>query len=168
MANQQTLTLQEFLAAVNRDIRRELRFADECMEQAGLLHRGELRFVGAQFLRCAATAMCNATALAAEVLATGGTPPAGPQCRHDLVPYWPRLRRDRARLVQAVRHYRHRWGVAQRLGLLRFAELFLEIVRIKRSQLNHIHLLAGRQSRHDDAARRGITGQALGDRWWRR
>ena len=120
MANQQTLTLQEFLAAVNRDIRRELRFADECMEQAGLLHRGELRFVGAQFLRCAATAMCNATALAAEVLATGGTPPAGPQCRHDLVPYWPRLRRDRARLVQAVRHYRHRWGGSTEIRAVAF------------------------------------------------
>ncbi|MGA2326012.1 MAG: hypothetical protein ABSH05_06965 [Bryobacteraceae bacterium] len=143
MANRQTLLLQEFFAAVNRDIRRELRFADECMQQVGLLHRGELLFVGAQFLRCAATAMCNATALAAEVLATGGTPPAGPQCRHDLVPYWPELQRETARLAQAVQHYWHRWRVAQKLGLFRFAEVFLEIVRTKRSQLNDILLLAG-------------------------
>jgi hypothetical protein len=143
MTNRQALTLREFLAAVNQDIRRELRFADECMERAGLLLWGELPFVGGQFLRCAATAMCNATALAAEVLASGGTPPAGLQRRRRLVPYWPRLQRDPAGLARAVRHYRYRWRAAQRLGLFRFAELFLEILRTKRSQLSDILLLAG-------------------------
>lgn len=143
MANRRTLTLQEFLAAVNRDIRRELGFADECMEQAGLLPGEELPFVGGQFLRCAATAMCNATALAAEVLASGGTPPAGPKRRRRLVPCWPRLQRDPARLARAIRHYRYRWWVAQKLGLFRFAELFWEIVQTKRSQLSDMLLLAG-------------------------
>jgi len=168
MANERTLTLQEFLAAVNLDIRRELHFADECLEQAGLWRGKDPSFASAQFLRLAATAMCNATTLAAEVLAAGGTPPAGRQHGRRLVPHWPGTRRRPVRLRQAVRNYRRRWRAAQRLGLFRLAEVFLEIVWTERSQWNRMLLLAGRERRREDGTGRGIAGLTLGDRLWRR
>lgn len=140
MPVEQTLTIQRFLTAVNRDIGRELQTASEFISQAELLGDSPLRFIGNQYLRLGAAAMCDATALASEVLSAGGTPPVGPANCRSAVRH--RAVHDQLKgLAWASRHYRYRRRLARKLGLVRLAEVFREITQNKRSQLEQILLL---------------------------
>ncbi|HUP04707.1 MAG TPA: hypothetical protein VMU19_12005 [Bryobacteraceae bacterium] len=135
------LELEEVVAAVNADVRREIRMADECVWRAAFLARADVRF-GRRIMNCAAASLSNATALAAEVVALGGTPPAGP----------PQPRRPmggglaieeylmEARL--ALAHYRSRLFMARRFGLERLWEVYRGIVHSKAIHAAHAALVA--------------------------
>ena len=124
---------KRLVAVLNRDILRELRMADDCIRRAGSLPREQHPAIQRQFTQCAAAAMNNATALAAEVLALGGVPvDPGPQPA------------GASRAVQAfaapyrlMLHYRRRLRMAERLGLLRLREVFQQIVNTKEWHLAH-------------------------------
>jgi hypothetical protein len=139
MSIKQTARIQKFLESVNRDIRRELWTASAFISQAEDLDDSPVRFVGAQYLRIGAAAMCNATALAAEVLAVGGDPPMGTKNR--AVPRCT-TRQQIRNVARASRHYLCRWRSAQRLGLFRLAEIFREITQNQQHQVEQILLLA--------------------------
>lgn len=141
MSIKQAARIQKFLESVNRDIRRELRTASAFISQAEDLDGSPVRFVGVQYLRIGAAAMCNATALAAEVLAVGGNPPIGTENRNRAVPRCTTRQKIR-NVARASRHYLCRWRSAQRLGLFRLAGIFREITQSQRHQLEQILLLA--------------------------
>ncbi len=129
------------IAALNSDILRELRMADQCIRWAASLAGPYLRFRG-QIVHCAALAQSNACALACEVLALGGAPPG-------------RLRRREARRARQVsieeycfgaqslmRHYQERLIMAERFGMLRFREVIQDILASKRIHLQHAAVIA--------------------------
>ncbi len=113
----------QLIQALNEDIERELRIADEQIARA--LSANSLRKDAVQRHSSAraAAAMRHATALAAEVLRLGGVPP----------PFIPRnmsCSRDRlARASDLFRHYRQRLKTANDLGLLRLEEVLREIIQ---------------------------------------
>lgn len=111
------------IAALNEDIERELRIAEEHMARASAatsLRKDEAR---RQSSACAAAAMRHATALAAEVLHLGGVPP--PYTPRDLPGSGTRL----ARASDLIRRYRKRLRMANDLGLLRLEEVLREIIQ---------------------------------------
>jgi hypothetical protein len=134
-------TIEYVIAALNRDILREIRMADDCIERASSVAQSYSDFQRL-IVRYAASAMSNACALAAEVLSLGGVP-----CR-----YTPRPRgRTHATasieeyLVQAqslLAHYQERLAMAERLGLLRLREVLQEIVASKRSHVKDAAIVA--------------------------
>jgi hypothetical protein len=113
----------QLIQALNEDIERELRIADEQIAHA--LSPSSLREDALQrhSSACAAAAMRHATALAAEVLHLGGVPP----------PFIPRdMSCSQDRLVRAsdlFRRYRQRLKTANDLGLLRLEEVLREIIQ---------------------------------------
>ena len=138
--NYQT-AIEYVIAALNRDILREIRMADECIQQASSVAQPYAHF-RRLIVRCAASAMSNASALAAEVLSLGGVPRA----------YTPRPR-GRTRyttsieeyLVQAqslLAHYQERLAMAEKFGLLRLREVLQEIIASKRGHMKHAVLVA--------------------------
>jgi hypothetical protein len=130
------------IAALNADILYEAEMAEDCLQRADSApqqYRGSIRN---RADRCAAAALRNATALAAEVLWLGGIPP-GPAPRRQ-------FGRRAAESIEeyviqarsAVTHYQHRLAMAERLGLARLREVFQEIVLSKRRHLAHAGLVA--------------------------
>jgi hypothetical protein len=111
------------IEALNEDIERELRIADEHIARALSAHSFRKGAVQRQSSACAAVAMRHATALAAEVLHLGGVPP----------PFVPRdmsCSRDRlARASDLFHRYRQRLKMANDLGLLRLEEVLREIIQ---------------------------------------
>ena len=135
--------IEYVIAALNRDILLEIRMADECIQRASSLAQPYAHFQRL-IVRCAASAMSNATALAAEVLSLGGVPRAYA---------YKQRRRGRTRgatsieeyVVQAqslVAHYQERLAMAEKLGLLRLREVLQEIIASKRSHMTHAVLVA--------------------------
>ena len=113
----------QLIAALNEDIERELRIADEHIARALSAEGLRAAAVRRHSTACAAAAMRHATALAAEVLHLGGVPP----------PFAPRdmsSSRDRlARASDLFRRYRQRLKMANDLGLLRLEEVLREIIQ---------------------------------------
>ena len=113
----------QLIQALNEDIERELRIADEHIARALSAHSFRKDAVQRYSSVCAAAAMRHATALAAEVLHLGGVPP----------PFAPRdmsSSRDRlARASELFRRYRQRLKTANDLGLLRLEEVLREIIQ---------------------------------------
>ncbi len=141
MTSHYQTAIEYVIAALNRDILLEIRMADECIQRASSVAQPYAYFQRL-IVRCAASAMSNATALAAEVLSLGGVPRA----------YTPR-RRGRTRgttsieeyVVQAqslVAHYQEQLAMAEKLGLLRLREVLQEIVASKRTHMTHAVLVA--------------------------
>ncbi|MFY9725869.1 MAG: hypothetical protein WB579_07660 [Bryobacteraceae bacterium] len=130
------------IAALNTDILYEIEMADDCLwrvDSASQQHRASVRH---RAEHCAAAAVRNATALAAEVLVLGGVPPgAGPQRRSNRLAA-ESIEEYVARAQLAVRHYQRRMAMAERLGLARLREVFQEVVRGKRRHLAHASLIA--------------------------
>lgn len=112
----------QLIEALNEDIRRELRIADELIARA-LSANDRQTAVQRDSSACAAAAIRHATALAAEVLHLGGVPP----------PYIPRhVQTSRDRLAGAsdlFRRYRQRLKMANGLGLPRLEEVLREIIQ---------------------------------------
>ena len=96
----------------------------------------------AQIAMCAAAALTNATALAAEVVALGGNPPASPAGQSARLPAPASVEEYLIEARAAVAHYQGRLATARRLGLLRLQAVFREIVRSKRKHLQHACVIA--------------------------
>jgi bacterioferritin (cytochrome b1) len=113
----------QLIEALNEDIERELRIADEHIARALSANSRRKEAVRSHSCACAAAAMRHATTLAAEVLHLGGVPP----------PCIPRpLPCSRDRMAQAAdlfRRYRQRLKMANDLGLLRLEEALREIIQ---------------------------------------
>jgi len=110
------------IEALNEDIERELRIADEHIARALSANRLRKDAVRRYSSACAAAAMRHATALAAEVLHLGGVPPPGVPREMDC------YRDDRhAHASDLFRRYRQRLKMANDLGLLRLEEVLREI-----------------------------------------
>jgi hypothetical protein len=141
MSDSQAARIHRFLESVNRDIGQELKTASVFLSLAESVCDSSVRFVGAQYLGIGSAAMRHATALAAEVLAVGGHPPAGgaqparPACHSS-------TRQQVAILARATRRYLRRRRSAQTLGLLGLAEVFRSMTQTWRRQLGQILLLA--------------------------
>ena len=113
----------QLIQALNEDIERELRIADEHIARALSAHSFRKDAVQRYSSVCAAAAMRHATALAAEVLNLGGIPPP---CIPGEVP----CSRERlARASSLFRRYRQRLKTANDLGLLRLEEVLGEIIQ---------------------------------------
>ena len=113
----------QLIQALNEDIERELRIADDHIARALSAHSFRKDAVQRHSSACAAAAMRHATALAAEVLHLGGVPRR--LSRADMS-----FSRDRlARASDLFRRYRERLKMANDLGLLRLEEVLREIIQ---------------------------------------
>ncbi|HTT62588.1 MAG TPA: hypothetical protein VMG35_12125 [Bryobacteraceae bacterium] len=130
------------IAALNADVLREIAFADEYLRLARLLKRSSDPMMTHQIAVCAATALSNATALAAEMIALGAAPlPVAPAPRtHPATPKSSEQRLTEAR--SALAHYQRRLAMARQFGLQRLQEVFREIVSGKRKHLAHTQAAA--------------------------
>ncbi len=134
------------ISALNTDVLREIYMAEECIWRADSVAQAHSRF-RRQIALCAAAALSNAAALAAEMLSLGGVPPAGRP--------GPRVRTYDAAsieecLIQAqslLAHYQKRLAMAERLGLSRLREVFREIVKSKRAHVLHAAVTAAAGAR---------------------
>jgi bacterioferritin (cytochrome b1) len=133
--------IEYVIALLNADILRELRMADECIQRAGSVARQYLPFRHL-IAQCAASALSNASALAAEVLSLGGNPcfyAPGPVERAGAATS---IEAYLAQAASLLAHYQDRLAMAERLGLTRLREVLQEIVASKRRHLNHAVLVA--------------------------
>jgi len=126
------------VAALNADIVREAAAAEEYLRLARFFRPLRDRAMCHQIAVCAATALSNATMLAAEVLALGGVPPSALQVRDRPQSMDEHITKTQA----ALAHYQSRLAMARRLELLRLQEVFRDIVRSKRRHLAHAGVLA--------------------------
>ena len=139
-------TIEYVIAALNRDILQEMRMADDCIQRAGSVAQPYSHFQSL-IARYAASAMSNATALAAEVLSLGGVPRT----------YSPRPRgraKDTASIEEylvlaqsLLAHYQERLAMAEKFGLLRLREVLQVIVASKRSHVKDAAIVAAVGSR---------------------
>ena len=142
MKPNQNSAIGRVVALLNGDILREFHTADACVRQAACLAGKDQPLVRRQIAVCAAAALRNATALAAEVFALGGMPiiPRHPKRQglpasksiDDLYP---------GTLRKILTHYQRRLRMAERLGLFRLREVLGEIVATKEQHLAHIGLI---------------------------
>ena len=129
-------------AALNADIVQEITAADRYLRLAQIVKQLHHPEIYRQMAVCAATALSNATALAAEVIALGGAPPAAALCNKGMLPA-PRTFEEH--LIEAraeLAHYKGRLALAKRMGMLRLQDIFREIVRSKRRHVAHAKALA--------------------------
>jgi hypothetical protein len=130
------------VAGLKFDIVREATAADWFLRLGRLSRRRQNARVRHQIAVCAATALSYAAALAAEVIALGGAPPASP------LPASAKTRpsgsrRDQISHARAeLAHYQGRLVMARRLGLLRLQEVYRDIVRSKRRHLAHAGVIS--------------------------
>ena len=113
----------QLIEALNEDIERELKIADEHIARALSANSLRKEAVRSRSCACAAVAMRHATALAAEVLHLGGVPP--PCIPRDL----PCSRDRMAHASDLFRRYRQRLKMANDLGLLGLEEVLREIIQ---------------------------------------
>ena len=133
------------IAALNRDVLREIRMADDCIQRARTLAEPYSRFRD-YVVRCATTALSNASALAAEVHSMGGEPPShapspsGARRAATMEEYF-------AEAQWLLAHYSRRLAMAERFGLPRLREVLQNVVASKRSHLQHAMVIAGAAER---------------------
>lgn len=135
------IAIEYTIAALNRDILREIRMADECIQRAGSLAQPYVHFQN-QIGHCAASALSNATALAAEVLSLGGIPRADAPRQWGKTPGVASIEEYLFQAQSLVAHYQKRLAMAERLGFLRLREVLRDILASKRSHLKHAVLIA--------------------------
>ncbi len=133
--------IEYVIAALNRDILLEVRMADECILRASSVAEPYARF---QHLiaNCAASAMSNATALAAEVLSLGGVPRAYTQRRRGRTRGTTSIEEYVVQAQSLLAHYQERLAMAEKFGLLRLREVLQDIISSKRSHMTHALLVA--------------------------
>jgi hypothetical protein len=139
-------SIEYVISVLGADVLREIRMADECIWRADSVAQPHFRFRH-QIALCAAAAMSNAAALAAEMLSLGGVPPArrpGPRPRtHDAAS----IEECLAKAQSLLAHYEKRLAMAERLGLLRLREVFRDIVKSKRVHVLHAAVMAAAGAR---------------------
>lgn len=134
--------INEYLIhSLNTDILYEAGMADDCIQRAGSLAQPYYR-LHRQIALCAASALENATKLAAEVLSLGGNPaiPALQQRGRTRGPK--SIEEYLAHARAALMHYQRRLAMAERFGLPRLREVFRGIVLSKARHLSHAGLVA--------------------------
>jgi hypothetical protein len=140
MKRRRKCTMARLIRVLNRDIVREFLMADLWLREADRLTPEFHPVLRRQAGLCAAAAMANATALAAEVVSLGGVPvtpeaPLSLPVEHG-TPVAHRVQRTGAMLA----HYRKRLRMAERMGLLRLKEVFQQIVNSKEWHQAHTGL----------------------------
>ena len=140
-AGERHFSARGLAAMLNGDILREIRTADSCLRHATRLSREHYPVVASQIALCAAAAMANATALAAEVFALGAVPVVA-GCRKVIAPSTSTsLLPSPAQLRVVMAHYRRRLHMAEKLGLLRLRDVFRQIVDSKERHLSQSGLI---------------------------
>ncbi len=130
------------LAALNADIVQEVTTADYYLQLAQFVKQLRNPSICRQIAACASTALSNATALAAEVIALGGAPLLSPLPKRTSLPAATSLEEHLLDARAELAHYRGRLAFARRLGLLRLQEVFRDIVLSKRRHLVHASVIA--------------------------
>ena len=132
------------IAALHADIIREAAAADECLRLARAMQQACDPGAQHQIAKYAATTLLNASALAAELIALGGTPPCvSPRPEGNSG----KLKGPVDHLVDArsaLLHYRRRLLMASRVGLDRLQEVFCCVIlryesRLKDAQPPTVH-----------------------------
>ena len=141
--------IERLLGILNRDIVREFRMADACLRQAACLPRQYHPVARRLIAACAAVALANATALAAEVRALGGSPVIpGRRAPAEPLPTRP-IGSGLAAARTMLAHYRRRLRTAQELRLPRLREVLRQILRTRQRHLLHIAFIeAGSPGRY--------------------
>lgn len=134
------------IAALNRDIVREIRMADECIQRAGSMAQPYAHFQS-QIVRCAASAMSNATALAAEVLSLGGVPHTYTPRPRGKTPGTASIEEYLFQAQSLVAHYQRRLAMAEKLGFPRLRDVLREIIASKGWHMTHAVLIAAAGAR---------------------
>ena len=137
------LLIRRLVRGLNGDIQREFQLADAYLRQARFLPVEQYPVICRQIAGCAAAALANATALAAEVLALGGIPAIPAEENPHEIPPRTLPRRYRLGPRAMLTHYRRRLRMAEGLGMLRLCEVFQQIVRTKELHLAHTGFVAG-------------------------
>jgi bacterioferritin (cytochrome b1) len=133
--------IEYVIAALNRDILLEIRMADECIQRASSVAE-PYAHLQRLIARCAASAMSNATALAAEVLLLGGVPRLYMSRRRGKTRVTTSIEEYVDQAQSLVAHYQERLAMAEKLGLLRLREVLQEIIASKRWHMKHAVLVA--------------------------
>lgn len=141
MSWQYQTAIEYVIAALNRDILLEIRMADECIQRANSVTEPYAHF-HRLVACCAASAMSNATALAAELLSLGGVPRAYAPRRRGKTPGTTSIEDYLVQAQSLVAHYQERLAMAEKLGLLRLREVLQEITASKRWHVKHAVLVA--------------------------
>lgn len=134
-------TIEYVIAALNRDILREVRMSDECIHRVASVAQPYAHFHN-RILRCAASAMSNASALATEVLSLGGVPSESTPGPQKLLPVAASMEEYFVQAGLLVAHYQDRLAMAEKLGLLRLRETLREIIASKRLHMAHALVIA--------------------------
>jgi len=134
-------TIQYLIAALNADIMREIRMADDCLRRAGSLAQPYARFQRL-IVRCAASAMSNASALAVEVLSLGGVPRAHTPRPRGKTPTAASIEQYLFQAQSLVAHYQERLAMAEKLDLPRLREVLQDVIASKRAHMKHALLVA--------------------------
>jgi len=137
----QNSAIGRVVALLNGDILREFHTADACVRQAACLAAKDYPVVRRQIAVCAAAALRNATALAAEIFALGGMPIIPRHPKRQGLPASKSIDLYPGTLRRMVTHYQRRLRMAERLGLFRLREVLGEIVATKEQHLAHIGLI---------------------------
>jgi hypothetical protein len=133
---------EDLIAALNADILQEVGMAEDCLQRAYSAPQPYYTLIRRNVASCAAAALSNATALAAEVLSLGGFPPGAAALGPSRRPAAGSIEEYIILARSAVMHYQNRLVIAERLGLARLCEIFLEIILSKRRHLAHAGLVA--------------------------
>ncbi len=137
--------IRYIIAALNRDVLREIRMADDCIRRAHTLAEPYSR-LRRYVVRCATAALSNANALAAEVHSLGGVPPSGspssapPRRAATMEEYF-------AEVQWLLAHYTRRLAMADRFGLPRLREVLQQVIASKRWHLRYAWVIAGAEAR---------------------
>jgi bacterioferritin (cytochrome b1) len=130
------------VSALNAAIVQEVTAADHYLQLARFVEQLQKPGICDEIAVCAATAMSNATALAAELMALGGAPPSSLVPKRSSLPAASSIEEHLIEARAELAHYQGRLAFARRLGLLRLQEVFREIVLSKRRHLAHARLIA--------------------------
>lgn len=135
-------TKEDLIAALNEDILHEVAMADDCVRRADSAPQQNYALIRRRVAACAAAALSNATALAAEVLLLGGAPACTAPQQLPKRRFAGSIEEYLGLARSAVMHYQSRLAMTERLGLTRLHELFADIVLNKQRHLAHAGLVA--------------------------
>jgi len=135
-------SLARLVDVLNADIVHELTAADYYLRLAQFVKEWRDPSICHQIAVCAATTIKNATALAAEVMALGGVPPANPASERAPLPAATSVEEHLIDARAELAHFQGRLTLARRLGLLRLQDVLRNIVLSKRQHLEHVQVIA--------------------------
>ncbi len=130
------------ISTLNTDILMETAAATRFLNIAQCIKQVHDHHICHEIALCAAAALSNATSLAAEVAALGGTPAPCISGNETVCRSANSVDEHVSEAREALTHYLGRLVFAKRLGLPRLEEVFREIVESKRRHLAHASVIA--------------------------